>query len=352
MVNVKKNERIEYFDLMKGVCIVLVIIGHCFDYCSIVISNVHVWSMLEHLRMPLYFFLAGMFFKEYTGFLDFVIRKTNKLVIPFLFFCLISVIPLLISGVVGFNLSSIVGHFLWMVKYGGYLWFLRTLFCANIMFYIYYKFTHQKGIYLQILLLLLVVTIGWFCNALIPIENEFRINHPYVVSLLSAVIVLPFFYVASKLNRILPVLKRVSKIYILLIGILSCLLCYLTSNGGVYLMNGLVDNNIFLFYISSLSAITCCWSLCYMIKRMPYLSYIGRYSIIAYLTHYPLIKAACNMYPCINVYMLVVLVLLIMPLMIWFFKKYFPAFVAQKDIFIYENRRLKIDWTVFSLKKK
>ena len=91
------KERIGYFDLMKGVCIVLVIIGHCLDEKDIKLANVHVWSMLEHLRMPLYFFLSGMFFKEYSGFVDFIVRNSNHLVITFLSICLLSSIPMMLT---------------------------------------------------------------------------------------------------------------------------------------------------------------------------------------------------------------------------------------------------------------
>lgn len=37
-------------------------------------------------RMPLYYFLSGLFFKTYRGFFDFVLKKINKLLIPFAFF--------------------------------------------------------------------------------------------------------------------------------------------------------------------------------------------------------------------------------------------------------------------------
>ena len=37
-------------------------------------------------RMPLYYFLSGLFFKPYNGFFNFAIRKANKLLIPFFFF--------------------------------------------------------------------------------------------------------------------------------------------------------------------------------------------------------------------------------------------------------------------------
>ena len=146
MVNSIKQKRIEYFDLMKGICIVLVVVCHCYEELGLSVENKHLWSMLEHLRMPLYFFLSGMFFKEYSSFVDFVIRKTNKLIIPFLFFVIITVIPKLITGEVELGLIPIKKHFTWMIKYGGYLWFLRTLFFANILYSVVHKYIKYHNI--------------------------------------------------------------------------------------------------------------------------------------------------------------------------------------------------------------
>lgn len=57
----RNKSRIEYIDLMKGICITLVVLIHC----KISFDNEHIVNMLEHLRMPLYFFLSGLFFKKY-----------------------------------------------------------------------------------------------------------------------------------------------------------------------------------------------------------------------------------------------------------------------------------------------
>lgn len=40
---------------------------------------------LRGMRMPLYFILSGLFFKDYGGFLNLLVKKANKILIPFLF---------------------------------------------------------------------------------------------------------------------------------------------------------------------------------------------------------------------------------------------------------------------------
>lgn len=69
--------RIEFIDLAKGLCIIIVIINHIrpFDIPG-----------FQSMRMPLYYILSGLFFKDYGGFVSLLIKKMNKLLIPFLFF--------------------------------------------------------------------------------------------------------------------------------------------------------------------------------------------------------------------------------------------------------------------------
>lgn len=346
------RKRIDYFDLMKGVCIVLVVISHCCEEYDIIMGNEHIWSMLEHLRMPLYFFLSGLFFKQYSGFIDFVVRKFNKLIIPFLFFVVITVVPKLLSGEIPCELLFVKKHFAWMIKYSGYLWFLRALFFANILYYVYDKLVEGKNIYVRTVTLLAVTAVGWGVNSFIPVEGDFRSDYAYLSSLITAFLVMPFFFVTSNLRPLLLQLDGVKYWKLLVLFAVSLALCYATASGGVYLANAKVQNNVMLFYVASFSAIACVWCVCYAVKRLFYFSYVGRYSIIVYLTHCPLLSflAYLNLLP--NVYWLAAVILATMPLAIWFFKKFFPAFVAQRDILIYENGKISIDWSAIFLKNR
>ena len=79
MTDKKSSARIEWIDLANGICIILVVLFHvCHEYPLEV--------QISSFRMPLYFILSGLFFKQYEGFIGFLKRKTNKLLIPFLFF--------------------------------------------------------------------------------------------------------------------------------------------------------------------------------------------------------------------------------------------------------------------------
>lgn len=81
-MNDNTNKRIDFVDLTKGICIILVVMAHIDG----AFAKFDESSMISCFRMPLYFFISGIFFKSYEGFAGFLIRKINKLLIPFTFF--------------------------------------------------------------------------------------------------------------------------------------------------------------------------------------------------------------------------------------------------------------------------
>ncbi len=352
---IEEKGRIGYFDLMKGVCIILVVIGHCYDKLGVRIDNHHVWSALEHLRMPLYFFLSGMFFKEYSCAIEFVIKKFNRLIAPFLFFAVISVVPALFSGEVECSVLGIKHHITWMVKYAGYLWFLRTLFVANLVYYIYYKVVKRCKWGVQCAVMCVIVCIGWMLNELLPQDNAIRSDYGILYSVITSMIVMPFLYVASNFRNVLSKIENIKKIHVLMIFAMSVVVCYLTANGGVYLMYAKVENSPIGFYLASFSAILMVWSVCYTLRNYlsrGYLNYMGRYSIIVYLTHVPLLGALVFSGMITKLWLLILVLFVVMPIMITLFKSCFPAFVAQRDIFICEKGKIKVDFGAFSLKNR
>ncbi len=62
----EQTDRIEWIDLAKGICIILVVMLH---------ARVDIGFSLSHFRMPLYFVLSGLFFKTYGNFKGFIIKK-------------------------------------------------------------------------------------------------------------------------------------------------------------------------------------------------------------------------------------------------------------------------------------
>ena len=136
------EKRIKYIDLAKGLCILLVVFYHISKQEK---DNSPFIYTLSVFRMPLYFFLSGLFFKEYEGFFGFFIRKVNKLLIPFLFFYLTTSFALPNILHYGFGVHVAASQSLGIGGLWAFItdeqfannpiWFLWALFLVNILFY-------------------------------------------------------------------------------------------------------------------------------------------------------------------------------------------------------------------------
>ena len=66
-------------DIAKGICIFLVVLGHCHDA-----GFIRHYIYLFH--MPLFFFLSGMFFHPEEKLAYGIYKKVRTLIVPYLFF--------------------------------------------------------------------------------------------------------------------------------------------------------------------------------------------------------------------------------------------------------------------------
>lgn len=333
------KERIEYIDLSKGICIVLVVLYHT---CQIFhYSQSNTLFVISSFRMPLYFILSGLFFKEYNGFFDFSKRKINKLLIPFFsFYVILSIgLPVLLDFLDN-NLSivRIGGYFSGWIKghfFNAATWFLLALFMTNIIFYIIVSISRKTKKYIQTTIMLssLAGLIG--C-----ILSFHKINIPLYTD--SALTVAPFFcfgYILRKYTRILYPNKLDKYNYLIItILLLTLYIPYTLSQPMAGLRTNTINCNPLLMYLCGISGTMIILLLSKHIKRIPYISYIGRYSIMILLTHYALLKLISkylldkiphNLSTCIIAFLLV---LTISSLFIPIFCKYLPTITAQKDM--------------------
>ena len=104
------KKRIEFIDLAKGVCILLVIMMH---------TDVNVdFPGLRGMRMPLYFILSGLFFKDYGGFLFFYLAS----------YSIFYLIGWLSPDIIKSKATGISDLFTQRQLFNGPIWFLLALF--------------------------------------------------------------------------------------------------------------------------------------------------------------------------------------------------------------------------------
>lgn len=321
----QQTQRIDFIDLAKGVCIFLVVVGH--SGAPIAIPG------FEIVRMPLYFILSGLFFKTYNGSLSFLIKKTNKILIPFLFFYLIGNIAFytikffapqyLITAANGiFDLFNNRQFF------NGPIWFLLCLFWCNIYFcQIFFLFKNDIA---RIITVIFLGTFGWWLG-----YKDYFVPLFLDVAMTS----LPFFtfgYYLKKSNILYP--NKYDK-YNLLISFSFWGVSFLLTNVTHYRLslhyNGVNGWSTYFIAIASVMSIL---FLCKRIKRLPILSYIGRYSIILLCVHHMIYRPVTvilritNIDWLNNIYVIAGITLLLSTLCIPLCIRFIPHFVAQKDL--------------------
>ena len=131
-----EKEQIGYFDTMKGIAIILVMIHHALGYNGTTIE-----IMLESLRMPIFIFVAGIFLSFRHGFLVLVTKKFNRYILPLLLF---SFLYILVFDLLIADISSIMYIKVRIYNYlinlslsnaNAPLWFLKMLFFLCIITY-------------------------------------------------------------------------------------------------------------------------------------------------------------------------------------------------------------------------
>ncbi len=334
----KSKQRIEYIDLMKGFCIILVVYYHC--VFSFFVEGIDL--ALKNFRMPLYFFLSGLFFKKYNGFTDFVVRKSNKLVLPYLFFSIIPfclLAPLFSTHYMSHVINSDYHSFMFCVNsllstYNMPLWFLRSLFMTYILYYGFKTLTEKRSQLFQIITLIVITILVWLITFYLQDPQFLAIQENIRLFITSTLVVpfmvLPFMYVAEWVRKTNLLNKQLTVKQEIILLIISIAFMIGFAQPNVLFINAQFGRIYPFMFISAFSGITALALICKRINRLPYFSYLGRYSLIVLGTHWPFILVLRAMQVRVSLQLLIIFA--IMPITIWIFKTLFPYFTAQKDL--------------------
>ena len=332
MEQVPQKKRIEYIDLMKGVCIIYVVFHHTVFLFGIDIVDKVVFNFF----MPLYFFIAGIFFKPLSCFKEFLIHKTNRILIPYFFFSWVPYCALSFLFTTNFT-----NPLFWLLApihtNNGVLWFLKSLFFAQILYYFFDKATRNKSILTHVIILAIITLINYYVCGLyeeyVLSTRRSIIEHAFF----TAVMMLPYLY-AAHLTKIYGLLQKEwsrKQLGVFLILAIACAFLFAQKNVS---LNVARFGDIYPFtYISALSSIGVVIILCKKIKRLPFVSYLGRYSLIVLGTHYAYLTILRKIYD-FPEYINFIILLVLMPPTIWLFKTIFPYFTAQKDLIKYRPK--------------
>ncbi|MCR4788799.1 MAG: acyltransferase family protein [Lachnospiraceae bacterium] len=268
------KKRIEWVDIGKYICIMLVMISHL-ESDTVILQKIY-----HPVYLSFFFFLAGYVHKQPRSFGEHFIKKLRGLFIPWLIF---SNLNIALSAVISLKENrNIAGEFLWNLlqirgQYDG-IWFVAALFVTFIPFYFVIKLDKKKAL---ILTTALVVTAELYA-AFMP-KNVFPWNNytlpwhleyiPYALLWM----VLGYYFkenAEKELDRKNTVVTR-----------LVAVMIYLAI---VYLLPDLKDVRIvhvLIEYGRTAAGIVMLILLCKVARSNRYIDYVGANTIIYFALH-------------------------------------------------------------------
>ncbi|WP_314084427.1 acyltransferase [uncultured Gemella sp.] len=275
------SKRIEYIDMLKAFCIILVIAGHM-GYTPIKMK-----LLLYIFHIPLFFFLSGMTLNvaKYTSFFEFFVRKFKTIVIP----CLLMNISIFsIKSFIlqpQFILKIDIIHFIKAMIVADrmhiyyQLWFLNVLFLAELV--CYFAIKYSDTLYKYIIVYIVLILCGCLGKKLY--EMEFWLIWSFDLVPYATIFILSGYI----LRRNLATLQSYFKILYFLPVVAVSIIC------GVY--NTRVDlfyqqiNSTLLYFVAAFFGIWASFILFKNIPNIPILERIGGNTLIYYAYHSPIV---------------------------------------------------------------
>ncbi len=286
-------DRINTFDVAKGIGIILMVFGHTY-------RGYDLKNFIYVFHIPLFFIISGVFFneKKYDSFKNFIVAKFNSLIIPYIVFYSLSFLYwLFVERYLrpGYNIDVFIplqGLFLGtdIDKYmapNGALWFLTCLFSAEILMYFIVKSIYNRTI--TILILFVSAFIGFLLSLI-----EFRLMP---LSLASSFFALFFLGLGFIYKGFIKKILTSSVIILISIVIISLLIVFIISK-----LNGLVDmdymkyQNPLLFIIGALIGTAGIISFSHLVKNNKLIIFLGKNSLIILGLSEPIKRAVIGLY--------------------------------------------------------
>lgn len=332
------KQRIEYVDLSKGICILLIALTHTYGD-----SGGQFLEFLSIFKIPVFFMLSGFFFRTYDSFYTFIRKKTNQLLIPILFaFFFFSILWSIISFYKFDDSISVRDFFFvsntWKLNFGlsPSTWFLLCLLLMDLLYYLIFRFC--KANYLVILIVSTIIGIfGFYLNikdVSLPLWFD------------TAFTSLPYFFIGNYLWNKTDFMMKESSYQHYLVFIASFLiLLYIAFTmdkyaDTFYAINRYENVNIVRLYVGGTFGSFFIILMSKFLVSLPIVSYIGRYSIVVLLTHQFYLFIIRNILYQLNlpqnllgISLGIFLIIIIISLpTIKYGIKYMPYFFAQKEM--------------------
>ena len=313
------KQRITYIDQLKGIAIILVVIGHFIQYNTIAAKDSGLFSFIYSFHMPLFMFISGyVAFKTtkvtiFESYGNFLLKKARSLLVPFFAW------PLIVDNFVfrsDLNFDFYNRALLLLADPRIGLWFLWYLFFLTVIFsaflFLSMRFNRKNKLFFD-------ATICIFLSLFLLLV-KFLGNLIYIDGFIQY---FGYFFLGVFLAKYSAIRDR-----ILNVNYFSLLFVIFLVAVGHYSFN---DKNFHMFGVSLLikvvAATTAIFSLYYIVNNIKWIPVIDSYitswgvsSIVIYATHFKFIEIfkGIGLLPEMHVLLLLVISLLFSLLVVSF----------------------------------
>lgn len=275
MNNTKINKRFDYLDLIRGTLLLYVILVHMSQSYGLITfdgskSNI-VFDILSFFMAPFYFF-SGFLFSNKRGFKEYTINKIYKLLLPYLFWTIIS-LPIfyinryIITG--DFHLLEPFKSFIFTLAVSSNtpLWFFISLFAVNIIYYIIDKYKVYYVIILAFIFSLIM-------------HNRIQLLSWGNISL-----GLVYFYLGHLFREKSLTINMNKSLYMISALVIFSLICILDTQNLAFVMLYQRKGFFILNLPYCLAACYLLWWLSIRIQNIHFINWIGQYSLALFASH-------------------------------------------------------------------
>lgn len=174
----------EELSILRGVAILLVLLGHSIILFPINLKNVtwcsYLYQYIYFFHMPLFFIIAGFCYSKKNNYKDYFISKFKRILIPYLVFSILDLVPRhLLPQLINGN-KSIYDDIKSIIFNGGQYWFLYVLFILFILFPIIEKVLDNK-IYSSFIILFLIIISSFDVSKLFSLNQVFNYLFYFII---------------------------------------------------------------------------------------------------------------------------------------------------------------------------
>lgn len=348
-----QKQRIAYLDMVRGLGIFLVVLGHISDISE------PVRGVVTAFHMPLFFVVSGILFfeskEEDDDFRTIIRKKGYRLMLPYLVF---SLLYLLIEAARLMTKHSDSREILIRQIYQSAslygvstLWFLSTLFLSTLVFWGIRKYTSHAGTIASVAVLIIVSYYGNLAEQsfFLPLTEawRFELMRDFLSVILRSMFCVCYLCGGYYFAYVLRMCKRNKKREAISAAVLFLLLLLLCNRSGVIDIRTMVLGNLFVCLGGNFSgsfAVILFWRAMEGMALTPIgklLSYFGRNSLIIMLTHidFRILNYSTQLATLINrvfqnhfLYCILILIFVFIAetVVIWVINRFFPFLVGRR----------------------